>query len=85
MGLEAPATVAAGAVLEVAWRGPNGPRDNITLVPKGTEDGSYQEYQYTRNDSPLQFQVPDTPGDYELRYQSDDVTGVYDRRPIRVE
>lgn len=83
--MEAPSTVAPGSEITVEWQGPSGPGDYITLVPKTAADNTYEEYRYTRDGSSLVFTAPSTPGDYELRYQSDDMGGVFGRRAIRVQ
>jgi len=84
--LEAPAEVAAGSVIEVKWTGPNGPGDYVTIVPADAAPGTYKKYRYTRQGSPLKLEAPKTPGDYELRYQSDGFRGkVFASRPIRIK
>jgi hypothetical protein len=63
-----PATIAAGAKVPVTWKGPNNPRDFITIVKAGTPDKRYGEYEYTSKGSPLQLRAPDVAGEYEVRY-----------------
>lgn len=84
VSLEAPAVVDAGQSFEVAWDGPNGDKDYVTLVPTATPDGQYAKYSYTRGGSPMTFAAPLDSGDYELRYQSDREKGVFARTPITV-
>lgn len=81
--LESPATlqvlseaVLAGARFEVAWTGPDGPQDYLTIVPPGTPDADYGYYEYTRKGAPLTLLAPSDPGDYLVRYQSDTEPGV---------
>jgi Ca-activated chloride channel family protein len=71
--LEAPATVEAGASFAVTWTGPNGPSDYITIAPADSPVGTYLNYQYTTEGSPLTLIAPDEPGAYEIRYASDRV------------
>ena len=61
----------AGAYFKVEWTGPNGEADYITVVEPTAEEGSYKEYKYTRDGNILEFTAPLTPGQYELRYQTD--------------
>ena len=75
--LTAPSQVNANENFEVIWTGPNGPRDYITIVPAGSEAGSYDSYQYTKKGSPLSLTAPSTAGNYEIRYQSDRESGVF--------
>lgn len=66
--LDAPAQVAAGAKVQVAWTGPNNARDYVGIGdadPKGTRSIGYV---YTAKGSPVTLSAPDRPGDYELRY-----------------
>ena len=82
--LDAPAEVDAGQSFEVAWSGPDGDRDYVTLVPASEADGRYAKYVYTRDGSPMSFAAPLVAGNYELRYQSDRESGVFARVPIVV-
>jgi hypothetical protein len=64
----APAQVAAGAKFNVQWKGPNNPRDFITIVPADAPEKRYEGYQYTSKGATLDLQAPDKPGEYEVRY-----------------
>ncbi len=66
--LDAVPTVTAGTSVKITWDGPDNKNDFITIVPVGTEDGQYGNYNYTRKGSPLDLKVPEEPGAYELRY-----------------
>jgi Ca-activated chloride channel family protein len=70
--LEAPAEAMAGSRIEVKWTGPSNPRDYITIVKKGAPVGSYTQYFYTRDGNPGQLQTSPEPGEYELRYSTED-------------
>ena len=67
-GLTAPETAIAGSIVDVAWVGPNYPRDFITLSEVDARDGSYLSYTYTKEGTPLGLQMPLVPGTYEIRY-----------------
>ena len=83
--LEAPPEVAAGSDFEVAWTGPNGPGDYVTIVPAGAADGVYLDYSYTTEGSPVTLTAPAEPGAYEIRYRSDRLAGVFATIEITVE
>jgi len=82
--LDAPATVAAGSEFDVGWTGPNGPSDYLTVVPLGADPGAYTDYAYTSEGPLLTLIAPDEPGEYEIRYQSDRVPGVFFSAPLTV-
>jgi Ca-activated chloride channel family protein len=83
--LEAPVEVEAGTEFEVAWTGPDGPGDYITIVPSGSPEGSYTDYEYTSAGSPITLMAPEEPGDYEIRYASDRVAGTFAAFTIAVK
>jgi Ca-activated chloride channel family protein len=82
--IDAPSVVAAGSQFEVAWTGPNGPSDYLTVVPLGADPGTYGDYAYTTEGPTLTLIAPEEPGEYEIRYQSDRVPGVFFSTPITV-
>ena len=83
--LEAPEKVKAGATFDVLWSGPGETEDWITIVKVGTESQGYTSYKYVHEGSPLQLTAPEEPWDYEIRYASERVEGVFARRAIRAE
>ncbi|MDT8880520.1 vWA domain-containing protein [Halomonas saccharevitans] len=66
--LSVPEAVVAGAVVEVAWEGPDNPKDYITIVEAGAPEGSYIDYTRTSRGSPLTLTAPDALGNHEIRY-----------------
>jgi Ca-activated chloride channel family protein len=82
--LEAPAEVAAGEALQIAWTGPDNSGDYITIVEAGAAEGSYGAYEYTNRGSPLTIQAPETPGEYEIRYIVGQSSRTLERRSITV-
>lgn len=75
--LQAPVAVDAGADFEVEWTGPDGPQDYITIVPAGSPDGTYLDYAYTAEGSPITLTAPNEPGNYEIWYASDREDGTF--------
>ncbi|UWQ94189.1 VWA domain-containing protein [Rhodobacteraceae bacterium M385] len=67
--LTAPTTAVAGSTIELAWTGPDYPRDYIAVTPVGAE-GNYRHINYTRTSegSPLELLMPVDPGAYILEY-----------------
>lgn len=61
-------TPVAGGRIVVSWTGPGYPRDYITIVEKGTPDGQFTSYAYTKSGSPAEFNVPKALGKFEVRY-----------------
>ncbi len=82
--LDAPDEVEAGADFEVEWTGPDGPQDYITIVPAGSPDGTYLDYAYTAEGSPITLTAPNEPGNYEIWYASDREDGTFARFDIVV-
>ncbi len=82
--LETPPEVRAGSAFQVAWTGPDGKSDYITIVEKGAPKGKYGQYTYTRNGSPLELTAGDTPGVYEVRYFSGETKETLVAEPITV-
>ncbi|MEM1436943.1 MAG: VWA domain-containing protein [Pseudomonadota bacterium] len=82
--LDAPAEVAAGSAFQVRWEGPNGDRDYITIVAPGAPVGAYTVYQYTSSGPTVTLAAPETPGEYEIRYQSDRIDHLFLSRTLRV-
>ena len=70
--LTGPAQVAAGDWFKVSWKGPDNPRNFITVVAKGAREGEYSSsYAYTTPQAnPVNIIAPLEPGDYELRYST---------------
>jgi len=67
-----PATVVAGESFKASWKGPDNPRNYVTIVLKGAREGTYSgSYFYTTpQNNPGNLVAPLAPGDYELRYST---------------
>lgn len=83
--LDAPAVVQKGAQFQVSWTGPNLPSDYLTIVPAGAPEGAFTSYAYTASGNPVTLTAPEAAGNYEIRYASDRVAGVFASRPIVVQ
>ena len=67
--LAAPASAAAGSSVEIGWTGPDYENDYIGIGRAGESGGrQWEAYAYTRTGNPVQIEVPETPGDYVIRY-----------------
>ena len=64
----APTTADKGSDFEVAWTGPNGPGDFITIVEAGAPEAAYLDYCYTSVGPTCTLTAPDASGAYEVRY-----------------
>jgi hypothetical protein len=65
--LETPPSAAAGSTITFKATGTGNPREFVTVVPKGTREGGYQDYVYVTGPGALELEMPAKPGDYELR------------------
>ncbi|WP_316364708.1 VWA domain-containing protein [Candidatus Thiodiazotropha sp. CDECU1] len=83
--LDAPESAPAGSVIEVSWTGPDGKNDYITVSEPDAETRKYLHYRYTNSGSPTKLTMPIEPGEYELRYLTDQKARVLATRPIKVE
>ncbi|HET9865030.1 MAG TPA: VWA domain-containing protein [Steroidobacteraceae bacterium] len=84
--LDGPAQVVAGDAFKVAWKGPDNPRNFITVVKQDAREGSYSaSYAYTlpKHDAVNLF-APLEPGDYELRYSTAESYYTIARAPLKV-
>jgi hypothetical protein len=82
--LEVPASIPAGATLDVKWTGPDQPRDFISIDRRDAPDHTYGPYAYTSKGSPAKVRVPDEPGDYTVRYHMASSYRVLGSTPIVV-
>ncbi len=66
--ISGPDTALAGSKIDVSWTGEVDKGDYITIVPMGTDEGTYGNYFATRGAGKNSLQAPSEPGLYELRY-----------------
>jgi Mg-chelatase subunit ChlD len=73
--VQGPAQLPAGAYITVKWTGPDERHDRIGVVPVGTPDGASMSHSSpTSRSNPAEFNTPDKPGKYEIRYQGEHAT-----------
>ncbi|WAC18389.1 VWA domain-containing protein [Luteolibacter sp. SL250] len=82
ISLKASPQAVAGQAVAIEWTGPNNKGDFITIVPKATEDGGYEDYIYTSKSSPSSVTATETAGPAEIRYMNEDGNIVLARIPI---
>lgn len=84
--VNAPASGKMGGEITVTVTGNTNPRDFVTIVAKGSAEGSYGAYQYCDKPGPLKLPVPATAGEYEIRLLgADSPYPTLVRRLFRVE
>ncbi len=66
--LQAPDEATGGSTIAITWTGPDNLNDYITVVEAGAPQGTWRTYQETATGNPVELTLPDTPGEYELRY-----------------
>ncbi len=82
--LLAPDEVAGGTVFSVAWNGPNGSGDYITVMEVGAGNWNGEDYFNTSTGSPGDLVAPIKAGSYEIRYVSGTGAVVQATLPITV-
>jgi Ca-activated chloride channel family protein len=80
--LVAPDSAIAGTDIEVAWDGPGGDNDYISVARP--DDSGYENYTYTREGAALDLLMPIEPGSYEIRYVQSEGRTILASRPIEV-
>src|SRR5690606_19442230 len=70
--LDGSTTARAGTDIRVAWSGtPPHPRDYITIVPMGAEEGAHGNFIRVSNRDEVALEAPEETGLYEIRYVLD--------------
>ena len=83
--LEGPSSAGVGSTVDVKVTGSTNERDFVTIVPKGSREGTYGDYQYVKA-AALKLKVPVKPGEYEIRLLGADTPyPTLASRPIRVD
>ena len=84
VSLELPRGVPAGDTFSVAWSGPDGDDDYLSVAEPAAAAGENVSWRYTRDGSPLVLRAPDRPAELELRYVTGD-DSVLVRASLQVE
>lgn len=80
--LDAATSGPAGGTLSVGFDGPEYANDFIGI---GRSDNDrYEVYTYVRRGNPIEIALPDTPGEYELRYYMRQDNRILARQPLTV-
>jgi len=66
--VSAPEQVATGAEFTASWTGTVAENDYIAIVPMGSDEGTYGNYQLVRDKNEINLKAQAEPGMYELRY-----------------
>ena len=66
--IQAPGQVTTGSSFKVTWSASIQTEDYVTIVPIGTEEGKYTNYQRVRDVTENRLIAPAEPGLYEVRY-----------------
>lgn len=82
--VSAPSRVATGERVKVAWLGPEGQEDFVSLAVAGSPDLEYVEWARVEDGNPSVLHAPSTPGEYELRYVDGENGEVRARTSIEV-
>jgi hypothetical protein len=81
-----PATVKAGGQVEVTVTGSKNPRDFVTIVEKGSREGSYGGYEYVTKPGAYKLVAPPKAGEYEIRLcAADSPYPTLARRALRID
>jgi len=82
--VSAPSTVTFGTEFEVTWGGTVNPRDWVTIVPVGADEGDYLAYRRVEGNDRVSLRAPAEPGLYEVRYVLDEGSRTLASVPIEV-
>jgi Ca-activated chloride channel homolog len=82
--VDAPSEALAGAKIKVKWTGPNNEYDYVAVAAKGAPKGKYGDYRYTSQGNPLEITMPQTAGEYEIRYLNDRAETIFASKPIKI-
>jgi hypothetical protein len=81
-----PASVKAGAAVQVTVAGSKNPRDFVTIVEKSSPEGAYGGYEYVTKPGAFKLIAPAKPGDYEIRLlAADSPYPTLARRALRID
>ncbi|QGX99395.1 VWA domain-containing protein [Roseovarius faecimaris] len=79
-----PETAITGSDFAVSWSPVLGKDDYVSIVPAGSEDGTYGNYTVTRDKTEGSLRAPADAGLYELRYVDRSTTATLGAAPIEI-
>ncbi len=82
--LDAPETADIGSRLSINWTGPGYDSDFITVAREDQAPGAYENWADPTKGNPIDLQMPEDPGFYELRYILGEGKQTLVSRPITV-
>ncbi len=82
--VSAPATVTFGTEFTVTWGETVNPRDWVTIVPVGADEGAHLAYRRVENNDSITLRAPAEPGLYEVRYVLDEGSRTLASTPVEV-
>ncbi|MCF6305182.1 MAG: VWA domain-containing protein [Rhodobacteraceae bacterium] len=82
--IEAPAESTPGALITVIWQGPNNQNDYLTIVPQNAAEGASDSFYFARQGSPVTVELPDTTGEFEIRYMTGQSGLTLARAPVSI-
>ena len=82
--VSAPAIVRAETTFTVTWGETVNPRDWVTIVPAGADEGAYLAYRRVESNDSLSLQAPAEVGLYEVRYVLDEGSKTLASTPVEI-
>ena len=82
--ISGPETAVAGSSFPISWSDPIHPRDWVTIVPLGADEGAYTVFHRVGANSERGIIAPAEPGLYELRYMLNEGPVTLARAPIEI-
>ena len=83
--LDAVESANAGESIDVAWEGPGNRYDRILVVPAGSPDDAEAVAKVNvHGRSPVKLRLPETAGNYELRYQTYRIKRILAKTPLTI-
>ncbi len=80
----APESVVVGSRFTVSWTPTLAPDDFLTIVEADAEEGAYDDYVYTREETEGELRAPAEPGLYQVRYVFDETDETAGFAPVEV-
>lgn len=82
--IDAPKQGLAGKSISVSWTGPNYRSDYLSIAKPEQIGNRYTNFSYIANGSPTSIRLPDSAGEYELRYISGSGREIWHKTNITV-